>query len=130
MADLMSRPNGAGRGLVSDLFGFDPLRGFAGNVATYGSGEVQKTNDGWIVELPVPGYKPDEIEVTVEDRVLTVNGKSERRSFQRSIILSDDIDVDAIEAKVEHGMLNLGLHVHPKAQPRKIAISVGGSPAG
>lgn len=126
MADLMSRPNGTGRGLVGDIFGFDPLRGFAASAAAYGSGEVQKTDDGWTVELPVPGYKPEEIEVTVEDRVLTVSGKSERRSFQRSIILSDDIDVDAIEAKVEHGMLNLGLHVHPKAQPRKIAISVGG----
>ena len=122
MADLMVRPN-TGRGLVSDLFGFDPLRGFMSN--GYGaSADVQKTDDGWVVELPVPGYKPDQIDVTVEDRVLTVSGKTERRSFQRSILLPEDIDVDAIEAKVEHGMLSLSLRLHPKAQPRKIDVKV------
>ena len=121
----MVRPNGAQRGLVSDLFGFDPLRAVFGNVPQYGQqGDVTKTADGWTVELPVPGYKPDQIDVTVEDRVLTVTAKTERRSFQRSILLPDDVDAEAIDAKVEHGMLALGLHLHPKAQPRKIQINV------
>ena len=125
MADLMVRPNGQGRGLVSDLFGFDPLRAFMGNPQSYNaSGDVQKTENGWNVEIPVPGYKPDQIDVTVEDRVLTVTGKTERRSFQRSILLPEDVDTEAIDAKVEHGMLTLGLHLHPKAQPRKIEVKV------
>jgi hypothetical protein len=47
MADLMVRPNGNGRGLVSDLFGFDPLRAFMGNPQPYNAGgDVQKTEDG------------------------------------------------------------------------------------
>jgi HSP20 family molecular chaperone IbpA len=96
-----------------------------GNQGSYGlAGEVQKTEDGWNVEIPVPGYRPDQIEVTVEDRVLTVTGKTERRSFQRSILLPEDADNEAIDAKVEHGMLTLGLHLHPKAQPRKIEVKV------
>ena len=127
MADLMVRPNGAGRGLVSDLFGFDPLRAVFGG-APYGggafNGEVQKSEDGWVVEIPVPGFKPDQIDVTVEDRVLTVTGKTERRSFQRSILLPEEVDAETIDAKVEHGMLTLGLHLHPKAQPRKIEVKV------
>jgi HSP20 family molecular chaperone IbpA len=126
MADVMVRPNGQGRGLVSDLLGFDPLRAFMGNTTpAYGfTGDVQKTEDGWNVEIPVPGYKPDQIDVTVEDRVLTVTGKTERRSFQRSILLPEDVDAETIEAKVEHGMLSLGLRLHPKAQPRKIEVKV------
>jgi HSP20 family molecular chaperone IbpA len=125
MADLMVRPNGGSRGLVGDLFGLDPLRAFFGNAPQYGfSGEVQKTEDGWNVEIPVPGYKPDQIDVTVEDRVLTVTGKTERRSFQRSILLPEDVNDEAIDAKVEHGMLTLGLHLHPKAQPRKIDVKI------
>jgi HSP20 family molecular chaperone IbpA len=127
MADLMVRPNGGGRGLVSDLFGFDPLRAVFG-ATPYGggalNGEVQKTEDGWNVEIPVPGFKPDQIDVTVEDRVLTVTGKTERRSFQRSILLPEEVDAETIDAKVEHGMLTLGLHLHPKAQPRKIDVKV------
>jgi HSP20 family molecular chaperone IbpA len=115
MADLMVRPNG--RGLVSDLFGFDPLRAFMGNAQPYNaSGDVQKTEDGWSVEIAVPGYKPDQIDVTVEDRVLTVTGKTERRSFQRSILLPEEVNAEAIDAKVEHGMLTLGLHLHPKIE--------------
>jgi HSP20 family protein len=125
MADLVTRPAGNGRGLVSDLFGFDPVRTLLGSAPAYGqNGEIQKTADGWTVELPVPGFKPDQIDVTVEDRVLTVTGKSERRSFQRSILLPDEVDAESIDARVEHGMLALGLHLHPKAQPRKIQISV------
>ncbi len=126
MADVMVRPNGNGRGLVSDLFGFDPLRAvFGGGTPSYAlQGEVTKTGDGWNVEIPVPGYKPEQIDVTVEDRVLTVTGKTERRSFQRSILLPEEIDAETIEAKVEHGMLTLGLHLHPKAQPRKIEVKV------
>ena len=127
MADLMVRPNGQGRGLVSDLLGFDPLRAFMGNPqSSYAfTGDVQKTEDGWNVEIPVPGYKPDQIDVTVEDRVLTVTGKTERRSFQRSILLPEEVNAEAIDAKVEHGLLTLGLHLHPKAQPRKIEVKVG-----
>jgi HSP20 family protein len=125
MADLVTRPNGSGRGLVSDLFGFDPVRAFLGGAPSYGqSGEIQKTESGWSVELPVPGFKPDQIDVTVEDRVLTVTGKSERRSFQRSILLPEEVDAESIDAKVEHGLLTLGLHLHPKAQPRKIEVKV------
>ena len=125
MADLMTR-NGGNRSFVTDfLAGFDPVRGFLGGSAQYGLGvDVQKTESGWTVELPVPGYKPDQIDVTVEDRVLTVTGKSERRSFQRSILLPEEVDAESIEAKVEHGLLTLGLHLHPKAQPRKIAVQV------
>jgi HSP20 family protein len=123
MADLMTRQNG-NRNLVSDVFGFDPFRAVFGNT-NYGlSGDVQRTENGWTVELPVPGYKPEEIDVTVEDRVLTVTGKSEKRSFQRSILLPDEIDSEAIQAKVEHGMLTLVLTLHPKAQPRKIQVQV------
>ena len=125
MADLMVRPNGNGRGLVNDVFGFDPFRAFFGSTPTYGaSGEVRKTQDGWDVELPVPGFKPEQIDVTVEDRVLTVSGKTERRTFQRSILLPEEIDAETIDAKVEHGLLTLGLHLHPKAQPRKIEVKV------
>jgi len=122
MADVMIRPNANGRSLVSELFGLDPVRGFFGS-PNYGyNGDVRKTENGWNVEIPVPGYKPEQIDVTVEDRVLTVNGKTERRSFQRSILLPEDVDTEAIDAKVEHGMLTLGLQLHAKAQPRRIEI--------
>ena len=120
---MVQRPNGGSRGLTSDVFGFDPFRGFFGNAPAY-SPEVQRTENGWTVEIPVPGYKPDQIDVTVEERILTVTGKSERRNFQRAIMLPEDVDAEGIAAKVEHGLLTLTLNLHPKAQPRKIEVKV------
>jgi HSP20 family molecular chaperone IbpA len=38
-------------------------------------------------------------------------------------VLPDEIDGDNVGAHVEHGLLTLSLNVHPKAQPKKIAIT-------
>ncbi|MGH7738322.1 MAG: Hsp20/alpha crystallin family protein [Candidatus Tyrphobacter sp.] len=121
----MSNIAPANRGALArngfDIFGWDPLRLF-GNWS-HGLGiEVVRTENGYDVEMPVAGFKPDEIEVTVEDGVLTASGKSEKRSFRRSVVLPEEIDTDAIEAKVEDGLLTLTLKLHPKAQPKRIEV--------
>jgi HSP20 family molecular chaperone IbpA len=120
MTDLLMR---TGRGVVTRPFGealgWDPFRNFASTGAGIAGVDVA------IVEIPVAGYKPEQIDVTLEDGVLTVVGKSERRQFTRSLLLPDDIDGENIGANVEHGMLTLTLHVHPKAQPKKIAVAFG-----
>jgi HSP20 family molecular chaperone IbpA len=122
MADVQVRPNGQRR-MLGDFLGFDPFR----TLTTGGFGfEINKTENGYAVELPVAGYAPDAIDVTLEDRVLTVSGRNERRNFTRALLIPDEIDPESIGAKVEHGMLTITLSVHPKAQPRKITVAVGG----
>lgn len=113
-----------GRGLLgrpfADLWGMDPLRAFS---APAMSGvEITRTEGGYQVELPVAGYKPEEISVTLEDGVLSVAGKNEKRQFTRAFTVPDEVDADRIEANVEHGMLTLSLALQPKAQPKKIEI--------
>jgi HSP20 family molecular chaperone IbpA len=123
MSDLMTRNGRSAARPFGDLLGWDPFRNFttAGVLAGI---EVARTEaGGYKVEMPVAGYKPDQIDVTLEDGVLTVVGKSERRQFTRSLLVPDDIDADNIGAHVEHGLLTLTLNVHPKAQPKKIAIT-------
>ncbi|GAC1591707.1 MAG: hypothetical protein NVS3B28_19760 [Candidatus Velthaea sp.] len=123
MTNMMARTNGSSS-LLGDFLGLDPFRGPAGpSGAGYSYGfEINKIENGYTVELPVPGFRPDEIELTLEDRGLTIAGKTERRRFTRALIVPDEIDVDAIDARVEHGMLTIGLAIHPKAQPRKIDV--------
>lgn len=108
---------------LGDLWNFDPFRNFFSNAPAAGAGlEISRTDSGYAVELPVAGYKPDEIDITVENGMLSVAGKSEKRSFTRSFLLPDEIDAEHIEAKVEHGMLTLTLSLLPKAQPKKISV--------
>ncbi len=119
----------ANRPLVGDVLGMDPLRSFFANAAAAGSLDVHRADDGYTVEIPVPGYAPTQIDVTIEDRILTVSGQSERRRFTRSIALPEEIDADTVGANVENGMLTLTLRIHEKAQPRKIAVTVGSAQA-
>ncbi len=126
MAEVAIRPNTTGRTLFGDLLGFDPFR-LQPTVPTGWQFEINKSESGYTVELPVPGFKPEEIEVTVEDRVLTIVGKSAKRQFTRTLVLPEEIDAENLEATVEHGMLTLALRLHPKAQPRRIPVKLAGS---
>ncbi|HEY9181333.1 MAG TPA: Hsp20/alpha crystallin family protein [Candidatus Baltobacteraceae bacterium] len=84
--------------------------------------DIARTETGYTVEVPVPGFKPEHIEVTLEDGMLTVKGKNEKRNFSRTFTIPDDVDEERIEANVEHGMLVLSLTLTPKAQPKRISI--------
>jgi HSP20 family protein len=112
------------RTIMGDLFGFDPLRVMAQPEAL--GFDIQRTDQGYRLEIPVPGFRPEDINVTVEDRQLTVEGRSERRRFTRAVTLPEEVDADRVEANVENGLLTLTLPLHPKAQPRRIDVKVGG----
>ena len=105
---------------LRDLFGFDPFQNVR---ASYGFDyEVNRTEKGYEVEVPVPGYNPSQIDVNFKDGILNVAGKSERRSFSRSFTVPDDVDADAIAARVQDGMLVLSLNRRPETQPKKITV--------
>jgi HSP20 family protein len=117
MSNLSTRGNLARNGF--DLLGMDPFRAFG----SWSPGvEVTRTDSGYEIEMPVAGFAPNQIEVTVEDGVLTASGKTEKRSFRRSVVIPEDVDSDAIDAKVENGLLTLILKLHPKAQPKRIEV--------
>jgi len=124
MTSLVNRERNGDGGLLtrpfSDLWNFDPFRVFSG-AQSYGI-DISRTESGYSVEVPVPGFKPDQIEVTLEDGMLTVKGKSEKRNFSRTFTIPEDVDEERIEADVEHGMLTLTLALTPKAQPKRISV--------
>ncbi len=110
------RPAGVPRTLLDDVFGFTPL-----NTASSGV-DITNTENGFTVEIPVPGFRAGEITVTLDENVLTVAAENQRRKLSRSLIVPDTIDTENIEVEVENGMLTLQLKVPPKAQPKKIDV--------
>jgi HSP20 family protein len=110
--------------------------------------DVEEREDAVRLAFEVPGVDPDALDVTVNDRVLTVSGERrfvrpegetgrsayrlERRygRFARSLTLPKTVDPDRIQARYEHGVLHLELPKRPEAQPRRIAIAAGPSGAG
>jgi HSP20 family protein len=111
------------RTIMGELFGFDPFR-LVGQPEMLGF-DIQRTENGYRLDVPVPGYKPEDINVTIEDRQLTVEGHNDRRRFTRAVVLPDEIDADNVEANVENGLLTLNLPLHPRVQPRRIEVKLG-----
>lgn len=103
-----------------EMLGYDPFRRLLPNVEP--EMEVVRNDNGWDVEIPVAGYRPDHIQIEVKDDVLTISAKSDKRAFTRSLRVPQEVDMQNIEATVEYGMLSLALTRHPEAEPRKIAI--------
>jgi HSP20 family protein len=76
-----------------------------------------------ILKVDVPGIKPDEVEIKVEDDVLTVSGAEEEKkrhyvrrerrygSFSRSMSLPEGVDPKQIEAATKDGVLEVTIPV-------------------
>ena len=85
-----------------------------------------------VVRASLPGVDSDEIKVTIEDGVLTIDGETkgddevkvgnylirERRagSFHRSVRLPDSVDVDQAETNYDEGVLTVAV---PKAESKR-----------
>jgi HSP20 family protein len=103
--------------------------------------DLSETKDAYLVEAAVPGLKPEDLEITLENNVLTIRGETrqetedkqrnyhrvERRfgSFQRSITLPNTVKADAIKAELENGVLKLEIPKAEEVKPRKIEVSAG-----
>ena len=88
------------------------------------------------LQLLVPGYHKENIDVQVEEDVLTVSGTEvtpaegtrflkreiETIGFERKIKLPFRVDVSQTKAHLENGVLDLVLERDPVTQPQKIAI--------
>jgi HSP20 family protein len=120
-------------GLFSDLLGFEPFRdtppGLPNASGALGV-EISRTDDGYTVEIPVPGFRPEQIEVIFQDDLLVISGKGERRSFTRQLALPEETDPDGISANCDYGMLTLTLPRRPETQPRRIQITSATSGTG
>jgi HSP20 family protein len=107
--------------------------------------DVVETEDGYRVRAPVPGFKPEDVEVTFSEGVLTIRaerkeekaeeeGTYHRREvawghYQRQIALPGDIQADKIEATFDNGMLTIEVPRAPKPEPMRIQIHAGNGQA-
>jgi HSP20 family protein len=86
----------------------------------------------------VPGLKPEDVKISVEGNVLTIQGtkqqvaeeRTERvhryerayGAFERSFTLPSSVDANAVKASYEHGVLTVTLPKVEKAKPRQIPV--------
>ncbi|MFO7782211.1 MAG: Hsp20/alpha crystallin family protein [Spirochaetia bacterium] len=102
---------------------------------------VSEQQDGYVLEAELPGMTDSDVDVRVEDNLLTITatrgeeseGESEEkprylireraaREYRRSFVLPKDADRSNIEARFKNGILYLDIKKLPEAKPRQIEI--------
>jgi HSP20 family protein len=141
---------------MSLLTTFDPFRDFdrvsseffnaLSRRATSTSMPVDAYRQGthYVVKVDLPGVDAGTIDVTVDRNVLRVQASRDwqpeegdvilaaerpRGNFARQLVLSDDIDTNAIKADYRDGVLTIQLPIAEAARPRKVAVGTGAAGA-
>lgn len=113
--------------------------------------DVEEDEDGFTLHVELPGVDPEQVEVSLEENVLTIAGQRdfyptggpeaplrppaerdtdrfrriERRfgRFHRAVRLPDRVDGDHVEARFAHGLLTISVPKAEESKPRRIAIA-------
>lgn len=99
--------------------------------------DIFDVDDGLAVVVDMPGVEKEDIDVRVENDVLTLAGKAAHstpgnslyREFDlvnyfRQFQLSEHVDQEKIKAEMKYGVLTVFLPKAEKAKPKKISVSV------
>ncbi len=99
--------------------------------------DIYEKEDSILLVCDMPGVNEKNIDITVENRILTISGHQEMQSpekhdqiyrgfingiFRRSFQLSSDVDDSKINAKLANGVLNVVISKAEKAMPKKIKV--------
>ena len=101
--------------------------------------DVSSTKDELVIEAPLPGVRPDDVDVTVENGTLTIRAQMNtertegegdylvreirRGTFTRSLSLPTGLEPDKAEATFKDGMLTLRVPRAEQVKPRQIRIT-------
>lgn len=107
--------------------------------------DVYETENAYVVEAEVAGYKQEEISLSVDKHVLTISAtplkkadaneekkedrkylikEMDRPSFSRSFTLPEDVNEEEIEAETKDGILSVTMPKMEKVQKGKIEIKI------
>jgi HSP20 family protein len=104
--------------------------------------DVHETSDRFVITVELPGLGPEDVDISVEENVLTLTGERrfysdrsddefhriERRygTFVRSLTLPATADASAIETSFDAGVLTVTVPKREEAKPRKIQVKATG----
>jgi len=103
--------------------------------------DISERKDAYLVTVELPGIKPEDLDITMEDGLLTIQGERqftqeaseqqfhrvERRygAFRRSITLPAHVVAEGIEASFEDGVLQILVPKAEEAKPKRIQVRPG-----
>lgn len=102
--------------------------------------DIYETAENLVIKAELPGLSTEDVNVRVEDNVLTLKGERKRieeidrenyhlieRSyghFRRSFVLPNNVDQERVQAKFKDGVLFIAIPKLKRIRPKKIAIEI------
>ena len=103
--------------------------------------DVTRNGDDTVIRASLPGMAPEDIQVSIEDNVLTIKGQTaeqhqegegaylmrERRtgSFYRALRLPDSVDPEKLQPHYDHGVLTITVPKAEEKKARQLKVQVG-----
>ena len=97
----------------------------------------------YLVQAALPGVSPEDIEITLEGRTLTIATEEDkeqdgeganytwrermRGAWQRSFRLPQAVDTEGVEAEIDQGILTVSIPKSEVAKPRQIEVKTADS---
>lgn len=105
--------------------------------------DIRQTDEAFWIEASVPGFRPEDVEITLDENVLTIRGtprqedgtrhggyvQRERQlsSVFRQVGLSAEVRAEEISASFDNGVLTVMVPRAKKAQPKRIPVTMAGA---
>jgi len=102
--------------------------------------DVWEDENNVYVETPLPGVNPEQVNIAIENDVLTIEGASEKKtevdeknyyrkevrsgSFHRAVALPSGVRGDEAKAEYEKGVLKITMPKEERAKPKKVKVEV------
>ena len=103
-----------------------PTRTAAGSSPSF---QVNTTDDGWRVDVPLPGIDPKDVSLEVAGNNLTIRAEVQSESgdknvsrYEQTLMIPQFLDLEQLTASHRHGMLRLTLPLKDSVKPRRVQI--------
>lgn len=104
-----------------------PTRTAAGSSPSF---QVNTTDDGWRIDVPMPGIDPKDVSLEVASNNITIrtevpgegNADKNGSRFEQTFTVPQFLDIEKLSASHRHGMLRLSLPLKESVRPRRIQI--------
>ena len=90
---------------------------------------VNQTEDGWRVDVPLPGIDPKDVSLEVASNNLTIRaevpsegGDKNASRYEQTLMIPQFLDLEKLTASHRYGMLRLTLPLKESVKPRRIQI--------
>jgi HSP20 family protein len=127
--------------MLAHALGLHTQQGSATATAWAPALDISERKDAYLVTVELPGLKSEDLDITMEDGLLTIQGERqfthdsseeqfhrvERRygAFRRSITLPAHVTAEGIEASFEDGVLQILVPKAEEAKPKRIQVRPG-----